>query len=135
MVFCLFLGGLAKADSITWSTPAGTFQIPTVGQTRVFGGYDIVLKQTVAGVEAPFWQAVKLPDGSMLVDLLDLGAAGVAGSATPVQPVIGFGINLASLLKLTTAYKDINVGLGGRYATDQGRAGLLLKGSVEFGGY
>lgn len=122
MPFCY-----ADQAPLQWQVPyVGTINL-NLTTTEALLGYDAVLKQAIGGASLPVWTD---PKG---IVALQLGAVAPwpTNDAT-IEPYIAAGHDIAKEIPGLNEYKSLHLNLFGRYATDQGKAGLGLSFSYSF---
>jgi hypothetical protein len=118
----------AFADGLTWVTPIGTVGLPLTA-TEALLGYDAVLKQAIAGASLPVYTD---PKGFVS---LELGAVGAwPNNGAGVEPYVALGHDIAKEIPALAEYKTVHINVFGRYASEQGKAGVGVSLSYSFGG-
>lgn len=117
----------AHAD-LVWVTPLGTIGIP-VKATEALIGYDAVLKQAIGGFSLPVYTD---PKGFVA---LQVGAVAPWQTNGPtIEPYLGLGHDILREIPGLAEYKSCHVNIFGRYASNQGKAGLGVSFSYAFAG-
>lgn len=127
MVVLLGFGAVSHAD-MTWNTPIGTIGLPVTATEAVLG-FDAILKQSVAGVSLPVYIAPN--------DLVRLQVGAVAAwpnTGATVEPYIALSHNILKEIPTLNQFKSCEVNVFGRYASEQGKAGLGVAFSYAFAG-
>lgn len=119
---------MSRAADLTWKTPLGTFGLP-FNASEALIGYDVVVKQAVAGVSLPVWT-----DPKNLV-VLQVGAiAPWQTNEATVQPYVAAGHDILRDIPALQGYQSLHLNLFGRYDTGAGKAGLGIGVSYSFAG-
>lgn len=123
-----FVGASSVYADMTWQTPYGTIGIPLQATEAVLG-FDAILKQSIAGVSVPVYMAPN--------DLVRLQVGAVAAwpnNGATVEPYIALSHNILREIPALNQFKSCEVNVFGRYASEQGKAGLGVAFSYAFVG-
>lgn len=116
---------VAHAD-LTWQTPIGQLGIP-VQATEAVLGFDAVLRQSIAGLSLPVYQS----PAKLLA--LQVGAVGAwPNNGATVEPYIAGGLDLLREIPTLKEFQSAHLNVFGRYASEQGKAGLGISFSYSF---
>ena len=123
MAICI---GYAHADTLTWDTPVGEFNL-NLQTTEALLGYDAILKQSIGGASLPIYQDPKD------IVTLEVGAVGVwPTNGAGVEPYISAGHDILREIPYLSQFNSCHLNIFARYATPQGKAGLGLSFSYAF---
>ena len=127
-LLCLLLccGGLAHADTLVWDTPYGKIGLP-FSATEALMGYDAVLKQAVAGFSLPVYT-----DPKQIVSLQVGAVAPWPTNGPSVEPYVAAGHDILRDIPSLNEFSSLHLNVFGRYATQQGKAGLGVSFSYSF---
>lgn len=117
----------AFAD-MAWKTPIGTIGLP-LSATEALVGYDAILKQSIAGMSVPIYTD---PKGIMAVQVGAVTAW--PGNGATIEPYVAAGHDFAKEIPILAQYKVVHLNVFGRWASEQGKAGLGVSVSYGFGG-
>ena len=128
LVLALTLGvNKVHADPLQWSVPYfGTVNMP-FQSTQLLAGYDPILHEAVSGVSTPvglLWNEI----------IPQVGAVGVLGSSTHVQPYLGVGVDIGKHLPgmSLSLITDLDLSAAMHYDTGAGKVGMVLGASYSF---
>lgn len=112
--------------SLTWETPVGTIGVP-LEATEALIGYDAVLKQSIAGISLPVYT-----DPRKLFSL-QLGAVAPWQTNGPtIEPYCAGGLDMLKLIPGLSQYQSAHLNVFGRFASQQGKAGVGVSFSYSF---
>lgn len=127
-IVLLSVGALSltcQAD-LTWNTPIGTVGLP-LSATEALVGYDAVLKQSIGGFSLPVYT-----DPKKIVSL-QLGAVAPWQTNGPtIEPYLAAGHDILREIPVLSQYQSAHVNVFGRYASNQGKAGVGVSFSYSF---
>lgn len=125
----VILGFVAVAHAdLAWVTPLGIIGLP-VTATEALIGYDAVLKQSIGGFSLPVYTD---PKGFVA---LQVGAVAPWQTNGPtIEPYLGLGHDILKEIPGLSQYKTCHLNVFGRYASNQGKAGLGVSFSYSFAG-
>jgi hypothetical protein len=113
------------ADMV-WVTPVGTIGLP-LQATEALIGFDAILKQSIGGASVPIWTD---PKG---IVSLQLGAvAAWPNREATFEPYIALSHNILREITTLPQFKNLEINVFGRYASEQGKAGLGVAFSYAF---
>jgi len=116
-----------RADPLKWSTPYGDFNLNLMS-TEALLGYDAILKQSIGGASVPVYTSPKN------VVALQIGAVAVwPVNGAVVEPYIAIGHDIAREIPFLADFSSFHLNAFGRYATEQGKAGVGVSASYSFG--
>lgn len=116
---------LAFAD-LTWQTPIGTIGLP-LSATEALIGYDAVLKQAIGGLSLPIYTDPK--------NIVSIQAGAVAPWQTngpTIEPYLAAGHDILREIPGLSQYQSAHLNVFGRYASNQGKAGVGVSFSYSF---
>jgi len=116
---------MAFAD-LTWVTPLGTIGLP-VQATEAVLGYDAILKQSIGGASLPVYT-----DPKGIVSLQVGAVAAWPNNGATVEPYLSLGHNILREIPSLAQFTNCHVNVFGRYASEQGKAGLGVSFSYSF---
>lgn len=125
LIGLLFLCGIANAD-LTWQTPIGTIGLPLTA-TEALIGYDAALKQAIAGVSLPVYTD---PKGFVSLQVGAVSPWQTNGAG--VEPYISASHDILREIPNLSEYKSAHINIFGRYASEQGKAGVGVAFSYSF---
>lgn len=117
----------ASADQLQWQVPYfGTVNL-NLKSTEALVGYDAVLRQSIAGASLPVWS-----DPKQIVALQVGAVAPWPTNGAGVEPYIAAGHDFAKEIPGLNDYKTCHLNVFGRYASEQGKAGVGISFSYSF---
>lgn len=120
-----FLANVSFAD-LTWETPIGTIGLPLTA-TEALIGYDAVLKQSIGGISVPIYT-----DPKKFVALQAGAVAPWQTNGPTIEPYLALGHDILREIPLLSQYQSAHLNVFGRYASNQGKAGLGVSFSYSF---
>ena len=123
------IGGVEKvfADTLQWDTPYGQIHL-NLQSSESLVGYDGILKQAIGGISLPVYTD---PKGIVTLHL-GAGAPWPVGNQSTIQPIFMMGHNLLKEIPGMAQYRNFQINVFGRWATNQGKAGAGIAGSYSF---
>ena len=116
---------ISRAD-LTWDTPIGTIGLP-LQSTEALIGYDAVLKQAIGGVSLPVYT-----DPKKFVSLQVGAVAPWQTNGPTIEPYLALGHDLLREIPGLSQYQSAHLNVFGRYASNQGKAGVGVSFSYSF---
>lgn len=111
---------------MTWTTPIGTIGLPFTA-TEALLGYDAVLKQSIGGASLPVYT-----DPKNIVSLQVGAVAAWPNNGATIEPYIALGHNILKEIPSLANLSSCRLNVFGRYASEQGKAGVGLSFSYAF---
>lgn len=121
----LGLCAVARAD-MTWDTPIGTIGLPLTA-TEALIGYDAVLKQSIGGFSIPVYT-----DPKRIVSLQVGAVLPWQTNGPTIEPYVAAGHDILREIPGLSQYQSAHLNVFGRYASNQGKAGLGVSFSYSF---
>jgi hypothetical protein len=125
----LALGAMqAHADALQWQVPYfGTVNL-NLSTTEALVGYDAILRQSIGGASLPIWTDPKN------IVALQVGAVGAwpNQNGAGVEPYIAAGHDILREIPVLAQFKSCHVNVFGRWASEQGKAGVGVSFSYSF---
>lgn len=115
----------SNAD-LVWQTPMGQIGLPFQSTEAVLG-FDAVLKQSIAGVSLPVYLT---PQQLFSVQVGAVGAWPNNGAT--VEPYVAAGMDILREIPKLSEFKSAHLNVFGRYASEQGKAGVGVSFSYAF---
>jgi len=126
IILVVSLVAISKADTLQWDTPFGHFNL-NLSTTEALLGYDAILKQAIGGMSLPIYSTPK-----HIVDL-QLGAVAPWPTNGPTfEPYVAAGHDILRDIPALANLSACHLNVFGRYATNQGKAGLGVSFSYAF---
>jgi hypothetical protein len=123
----LAIAGVEKAFAdLTWQTPLGTIGLPFQATEAVLG-YDAILRQSIGGASLPIYT-----DPKSIVSLQIGAVAAWPNNGASIEPYIALGHDILKEIPSLSQFTNCHVNVFGRYASEQGKAGLGISFSYSF---
>lgn len=121
------IGGLERCYAdLTWDTPIGTVGLP-LQSTEAVLGFDAILRQSIAGVSVPVWVS------PLNLFSAQVGAVGAwPNNGATVEPYVAAGIDILREIPKLQDFSAAHLNVFGRWASEQGKAGLGVSFSYSF---
>ena len=121
-----FVGASSVYADMTWNTPYGTIGLPLTASEALIG-YDAVLKQAVAGFSVPLYT-----DPKKILSLQIGAVAPWQTNGATIEPYVAGGLDVLRFVPAMDNYQSAHVNIFGRWASEEGKAGLGIAFSYSF---
>ena len=129
LLVTMFGASRAFAAPLQWQVPYVGLVNLNLSTTEALLGYDAVLKQSIGGASLPVWTD---PKGIVVLQIGAVGSWPTNGAG--VQPYVALGHDILKEIPGLNQYQSLHANIFGRYASEQGKAGVGLSVSYSFAG-